>query len=103
MFNIELDKQTIAEMKEKAIEEATQRMVKNLTAGMLTNNRQLVSEIKNLVVKALVKELSDDVAKRFNESDIESRLLTSVENRINGTIHNKLRDGITVKFAQDEM
>ena len=60
--------------------------------------KQIATEIKNLAVKEVSKEVANRVIEKYKANDIIEKSMANISARLHQKIHSKLASGIIVKF-----
>ena len=92
MINIELDEKT----KREVIEQAKAQLLNQLMSQFNVN--QIGAEIRNKAINEASKMLAARMWEHCNVERHITRAISSINDRLNSKLHEKLSKGITVKF-----
>jgi hypothetical protein len=98
-MNIELDEETVQRLRKKAEETVLAEMVATLRQQV--SYGQMVGEVRNKAVAMAASTLAERVANTLTDK-VFDRAMQSVQGRVNTRIHELLKNGILVRFANGE-
>lgn len=94
MISIELDEKT----KREITEQAKAQLLAQLMAQFNVN--QIGAEIRNKAVNEAAKMLAARMWETVNAERHINRAISSIQDRVNSKLHEKLAKGITVSFNE---